>query len=422
MDCVIVGGGAGGFQAAFACLDCWPEKSVTLIDAEQEVGYYRPLLPQFMVGTITEEKLFFWRPESEEKLTVRTGVSVTSVDRETQRLHLDTGEAIEYERLILACGGRPIIPAICPDPSCKGVFPVRYLTTARAIKTWLPGHPNAVVLGGGLVGVKTAAHLAHAGLGVTIIEKEDDLLPQALSSHAARFVQQHLEEMGIDIILGCSVEDVKIADGHLRAVQASGRWLTCETLLIAAGSTPDISFLGGSGLLNKGRLEVASDLRTLDENIFAVGDAVAIRLADVCTPWTWPQAVSQGKLAATNLYRSNPVPLKAHSRVNAMNLFGLSLAILGAPTPGAERISRAKPEDQMVRELYVKDDRIVGGAFVGDISGAGIHHASMITGGKINKRDPDLLKPHGNTFPGRSWHDLNQNRRAWLIPENGSVL
>jgi NAD(P)H-nitrite reductase large subunit len=102
-----------------------------------------------------------------------------------------------------------------------------------------------------------------------------------------------------------------------------------------------------------------------------------------------------------------------------MNLFGLSLTILGAPVPGAEVVSYGKPENRVYRELFIVNDQIVGGALVGDISDAGIFHASMISGifdSHVKKKDPDFVKPHRKAFSQRAWHDLNQYRRACIIP------
>jgi len=415
MDCVIVGGGAAGFQAAFTLRKMWPEKSVLLIDGEGEIGYYRTLLPQFMMGTVAESKLFFWKPDDDPMIKTRTGVRVRSVDCKKQTIALDSGEAIGFRRLILACGGRPIVPTVCPGDACAGVFPVRYLTDARDVKKWIPDHPDTVVLGGGLVGVKTAAHLAHEGLNVTIIEKEQTLLPMALSPETAGFVQKHLEHLGVLLELGCSVEDVRAEEGRLNAVQAGGRWVSCETLLFAAGSVPDISFLEGSGLIEDGKLVVSPTLRTLDDKIFALGDAITVKGDMETTPWTWPQAVSQGKLAAMNLFDSTPVPLKVTSRVNAMNLFGFSLVILGAPVAGSAVVSYSDADRGIHRELFVMNDRIVGGALVGDISGAGSLHSAMISGKRIHKNCSDLLKPTGKVFPNRSWEDVSQAPRAWFI-------
>ena len=416
MDCVIVGGGAAGFQAAFSARKRWPDKTVALLDAETETGYYRTLLPQFIVDTVAESKLFFPRPGEDPMLTVRSGVAVKSLDRTEQLLHPAGGETLHYKRLVLACGGRPIVPPICPGTECSGVFPVRYLAAARAAKKWIPDHPQIVVLGGGLVGVKTAAHLAHAGLDVTVIEKENGLLPQALSPAAAAPVKAHLERLGIKVVLECSVDEVISENRLLKAVRAGSQWIPCQTLLVAAGSVPDVGFLEGSGLLENGKLVVSADLRTLDEKIYAIGDAVFIKGDDVVTPWTWPQAVCQGKLAGCNIFDPNPAPLKALSRVNAMNLFGLSLVILGVPIADSETIAYGDPGRGVYREVFVKGGRIVGGAIVGDISGAGRLHALIVSGQQVGKGDPDFLKPRLRAFSHHAWDAAGRLRRARFLP------
>jgi NAD(P)H-nitrite reductase large subunit len=98
-----------------------------------------------------------------------------------------------------------------------------------------------------------------------------------------------------------------------------------------------------------------------------------------------------------------------------MNLFGLSLTVLGAPVEGAEAIKYDDIENGVYRELYVKDDRIVAGALVGDISGAGGLYALMISGGKVQRDDPSLLIPRGKAFLERAWYDLDQQRSAVVV-------
>lgn len=388
MGCLIVGGGAAGLPAALHCRQCWPGESVTLIDGEREVGYYRPLLPQFMVGQMEEEKLFFWRPGGDPLLKVRCGVKAQSLDRANQTLFLETQEKLKYERLILAPGGRPLIPPICAGNLWQGIFPIRDLTTVRDVREWLSKHREIVILGGGLVGVKTAVYLRQSGLNVSLVEKEDHLLPQVLTPGAARVVEDHLQRGGIRLFLGGVLEDIQAEKGSLKSVQVGGQWLPCDTLLVAVGSTPNVGFLEGSGLLKNGELVVSPALQTRDEKIYAAGDAMVISNSkgERFRPWTWPQAVSQGKLAAANLYRFAPHPLSVLTRPNSMNLHGLSIVILGAQVPGAERISSARPAEGIYRELFLLDGRVVGGALVGDISGAGPLHALMASGREVSAR------------------------------------
>ena len=360
MSCVIIGAGAAGMQAALACRKNWPERQVTVIDSEPEVGYYRTLIPQFINRTLPEDKLFFWKLQDDKNLDVQTGVSVDAIDRENRTLILSDNRRLNYRRLIIASGGRPIVPPICRAAAGKGVFPVRSLDVARQARNWLQANPEIVILGGGLVGVKMAAHLAGFNYSVTLVEREPQLLPQALSPEAANLVARHLEKKGISLFLEQTVDDLQIAGGQLKGVRVDDRWIPCGTLFVAAGSTPELGFLSESGLVTEGRLEVTASLQTSDSAIFAAGDAVTIVDGDDYTPWTWPQAVVQGKLAAANLYAGSPVALPRLTRVNAMNLNGLSLAVLGVPISGYEKSTYVDTGRNIYRELFHRDGLIVG--------------------------------------------------------------
>ncbi len=190
MDCVIIGGGAAGMQAALSFRLQWPDKTITLVDTEKEIGYYRTLLPQFMNRSMPENKLFFWRPQDDPQLRVLCGQTVEAIDRDKRTLLLSNQEKIHYQKLLIASGGRPIVPAVCREGNGKGIFPIRSLAVARSARDWLSDHPQVVIVGGGLVGVKTAAHLAGFDFSVTLIEKENRLLPQALTAGSIPFCRR----------------------------------------------------------------------------------------------------------------------------------------------------------------------------------------------------------------------------------------
>jgi len=421
MTCIIVGGGVAGFQAAATCRALRPDQAVTLIDAEYEVGYYRALLPQFMVGALPEEKLFFRRGDADPLLTVRTGVRVKSLDRSGRHLLLDSGEALSYDRLILAHGGEPYLPGILAGPPCRGIFPVRDLTTARKTKTWLTDHRKVVVFGGSLVGVKTAVHLSQAGFEVSLVVRRGHILLRALSPEAAEVVEAHLRNLGIKVCVNAALEDLRTRDGEIDALKAGGRWLPCSTFLVAAGVSPDTSFLEGTDLLTDGELIVSPALQTIDPRIFAAGDvAVIAARGEKISPNTWPQAVSQGRLAAENLYRSSPAPHRDWSRINAMEFHGIAMVVLGPPVDGAEVISHARPEASVRRELFLVDGRPVGGALIGDISAAGTLHALINTERPLTARDAGLLRPQtGNVI--RFPEQTGRKEALILSPKRSSL-
>ena len=394
MTCIIVGGGIAGFQAAMTCRAIRPDRAVTLIDAEEEVGYYRTLLPQFMVGALPEEKLFYWKEETDPFLTVRTGVRVKSLDRKTRSLSLDSGETFSYDRLILAHGGEPYLPGILAGPPCRGIFPVRDLTTARKTQVWLADHRKVVVFGGSLVGVKTAVHLRQAGFEVSLVVRRDHILLRALSPEAAEVVEVYLRKIGIEVCVNAPLEKIRERDGAIDALKAGGRWLPCDTILVATGIAPDTSFLAGTGLLTNGELVVSQALQTPDPRIYAAGDVAVIAAGgEKISPNNWPQAVSQGRLAAENLYRNTPLPHRDLTRINAMELHGLAMVVLGPPVQGAKVISHARPEASVRRELFLAGGKPVGGVLIGDITAAGALHALINAGRPLTAADSGLLRP-----------------------------
>lgn len=402
MHSIIVGGGAAGFQAALTCRALRPDGAVTLIDAETETGYYKTLLPQFICGSLPEDKLFFWRGGDDPLLRVRTGVRATALDRNNCRLLLEGGEEISYDRLILAHGGEPYLPGILAGPPCRGIFPVRDLATARATKAWIADHREVIVFGGSLVAIKTAVHLRQAGYEVSLIVRRGHILLRALSPEAAEVVEAHLREMGIRLYVHAPLEDIRTEDGAIAALKAGGQWIAGDTLLVATGTAPDTSFLEGTGLLTAGELLVSPALRTADQRIFAAGDVAVIVTAggERISPNTWPQAVSQGRLAAENLYRQTPLPHRDLARINAMELHGVAMVVLGPPVEGAETIFHARPEEGVRRELFLKGGRPVGGALIGDISAAGPLHALITAGREITAREAGFLRPRtGSVIP-----------------------
>lgn len=419
-DIVIVGGGAAGLNAAFVCRERYPDRTVTLIDAEEEVGYYRTVLPMFMVRSMPEEKLFFWKPGGDPGLRARLGVRVDSLDAENRVLILDGGERISFDRLILAQGGRPVVPPVFHGKTPpKGVFPVRSLAMARQVRDWLPDRPDIVVLGGGLVGSKSSVFLRLAGYNVTLVEREAHILPTVLSTESAKPMEQHLRNMGIDVRTSATVDDFKAGpDGTIAEVHIStGDWVRCQTFLIGVGSTPELGFLGDSGLLQDGELLVDRALRTRASGIFAVGDGVVIKNENGGRhqPWTWPQAVAQGKLAAANLYRESPVPLRDVTRVNAQNIAGVPIMILGGPSVGAEVVSRPGIDEGVWREFFLDQGRIVGGALVGDISGSGPLHYEMVNAANVRPQALDLLNARTRAIPDSAWPRLAQDQEATFL-------
>ena len=135
---------------------------------------------------------------------------------------------------------------------------------------------------------------------------------------------------------------------------------------------------------------VAAFLRRLHAGDVAV---IAAPEGEPASPNTWPQAVTQGKTAGANLYRPTPVPHRDLFWINAMELHGFPLVVLGPPVEGAEVIAYTRPEEGVRRELFLVGGKPVGGSLLGDISAAGPLHALIGSGRSIGSGEVELLKP-----------------------------
>lgn len=415
-DLIVVGGGPAGIHAALAFHKRQPGGRVLIVEDEPELGYYRPLLPMFMTGKLGQDRLFFWRPGEQPGIVARTGDGAVALDRANRSITLRSGASFHYRKLILAQGGRPIVPPVFAGQEWpRGVFAVRNLTEACRIKEWLTHHSSVVVLGGGLVGSKTSVYLALAGFEVTLVEKERHILPTVLSADAAAPLQRHIEHLGVTIRTSTSVDafEADSAGAICAARLTTGEMLPCQTFLIGIGGTPAVEFLAGTGLLDgNGHMVISPDQRTCDPDILAIGDVVTIRDAEgrEFQPWTWPQAVIQGRLAGANTLRQAPLPVTDTTRVNAQNVAGIPLMILGGPTAGdcSSVVSRPDPDPGIWREFYTEGSRIVGGSLIGDIAGAGPLHYAMALGRDVGERASDLLRRRTRAIADGAWHRLAQ--------------
>ena len=233
---------------------------------------------------------------------MRTNCEAVAIDRKQKTVDLRrvaTGEVTteRYDKLVLSPGAASIRPPI-PGIDLPGIFQVRTVPDARAIKDWiekgtafLAGVFNysgiqfvkpprrAVVIGGGFIGLETAENLVHAGFEVTLVEMLDQVLAP-LDRELARLVEEHMKKHGVRFALGDGVAGFSQLDGGAIEVKTkSGKAYPAEVVILALGVRPDTTLAKAAGLDigERGGIRVDEHMRTSDPDIFAVGDVVEVK-------------------------------------------------------------------------------------------------------------------------------------------------
>lgn len=364
---VIVGNGVAGITAAQTIVRADPSAEMHVFGAEPYPYYRRPRLWEFIAGQTEQEALYFRPPEwyAERGIHLRLGVRATSLDPAAHRLALSDGSTAEYDRLLLATGGRPFVPPF-EGADKEGVFTLRTLDDALAIKTYARDVRSAAVIGGGLLGLETARALLSLRLDVSVIEYSPHLLPRQLDAEGARVLQSLLEAMGLHILTNAATETI-VGDGHATGVRlGDGRVVDGGLALISTGIRSRVELAREAGLeVNRG-VVVNEQLQTSVEDVFAAGDAAEFegRVYGII-----PAATEQAQVAAANMVMPGSATYSGTILSNTLKIAGVDLTCLGEATATGDEFVILRKVDAasgVYRRLTLRDGKIVGAILLGD--------------------------------------------------------
>ena len=310
MKVVIVGGVAGGATAAARLRRLDENAEIIIFERSGFVSYANCGLPYYIGGEIEDANdLFLQTPEgfwSRFKIDVRTLHEVKKINRERKTVtvsDIENGKTFEesYDKLILSPGAKPVIPEFLAGDS-KNVFTLRTVEDTLKIREYTDKNPikTAAIIGGGFIGLEMAENFKKRGIDVTVIQKGRHVL-NVLDDDMASFVHTKLKSEGIKILLG---QDVKSVDNGI--ITTDSEKITADIIIVSVGVIPENTLAKEAGLKLgvKGAIAVTDDMKTSDENIYAVGDAVEVTnlISNEKTVITLAgPANKQGRIAADNI-------------------------------------------------------------------------------------------------------------------------
>jgi NAD(P)H-nitrite reductase large subunit len=382
---LVVGNSVAGVNCVEAIRENDGKGTIAMVSDEGETNYSRPLIAHYLGGRLKRDQLSFREPGFYEENGVKllTGRKAMKLDTTGCSVKLDDGTTIEYEKLLIATGGAPIIPKISGfRPGLKGVFAFARLADADAIVEYIEKNKSreAVVVGAGLIGLKATEGLLERGLTVRIVEMAARILPNTFDPAASDLIEKRLKAAGCTIYKDNVVAKlVCLGDRVKTVVLKGGERLPGGLLVLAIGVRPNLELVNGTKIKTDRGISVDRHMLTSVPNVFAAGDCAQgfdfISLADSVIA-IWPVAARQGKIAGHNM-AGRPETYPGLFAMNAVQILDAPTISFGTTNPppdaGYTVLSRMDPETGVYRKIVLKDNLVAGVILINAIERAGIY-------------------------------------------------
>ena len=382
MKYLIIGNSVAAIAAVEAIREKDEKSDITLISDEPQFVYSRPLISYLLAGNVKVEQMYYRGKNFYEKNKVRAilGRKVTNVDAAKKKVVLEDGEEFLFEKLLIATGGKPIVPKT-KGSDLDGVFTFTKWDDVEKIKKFLLGTEvkRAVIVGGGLIGLKAAEGLTALGIKITIVELSDRIMSSTFDGTTSEMMKKILEKRGVEVVTKNTAEEIVANASKVGGVVLrDGTRISCEMVVFAIGVSPNVEMVKDSGIkVNRG-IHVDEYMRTNFPDIYAAGDVVEaydLLMRENRPIAIWPNASIQGAVAGHNM-AGGTKKYGGSFAMNSIEICDIPTISMGLTDPpagkGYEVLQQLDEEKPTYRKIILKDNVVVGAIFVNDIDRAGI--------------------------------------------------
>lgn len=361
----IIGNGIAGLNAAKAIRSVDSTGSILMISSEEYLTYYRLKLSHLLGSHVEDNKMLLhdenWYKEMH--IDVKLNTIAEAIDPEKHQVILDDGSVLSYEKCLLANGSKPFVPPVAGKYK-QGVFAVRTLRDIHYMEEYLSHCDTITVVGGGILGLESAASLVSLGKKVNVIEFFPYLLPRQLDEELSRKFEKELISKGLNVFAGEQVEEI-LGETEAEGVRLkSGRELSSQAVIFSSGIRPSTELAVEAGLkVNKG-VVVDEFAHASYQDIFAAGDVAEFEGVNL---GLWSASTEQGRAAGLNMAGKKS---EYHLSLNhtQTNILGITLFSVGDIQNPDQVIEETKNQGDIVYKLYAKDNVVKGGVLYGDTS------------------------------------------------------
>ena len=366
---VILGNGAAGFNAAKAIRERDKTGAVILISDEPYPAYNRPMLTKSIVAGLSAEQIAIEGPAwyEENKIWQMLDRRVQAIDMKEKEVLLDSGEKVHFTKLIYALGSECFIPPI-KGRDLPEVAAIRRLSDVEKVEQLIAASSEAVVIGGGVLGLEAAWELKKAGLEVRVLEAAPVLMGRQLDAGSAEILGATARKNGVEIHTGVSVEAIE-GEGHVSGVRLSdGTVIPADMVMVSAGVRANIGLAGDMGLETGRAVKVNGRMETGVPGVYACGDCAEYEGMNYAI---WPEAAEQGRIAGANAAGE---ALEYEPVAAALTFHGMNTALFAAGDNGKNPDLLYKTVEfrdmgkGQYRKYYFLNNRLSGVILMGDLS------------------------------------------------------
>ena len=373
VDFLVVGGGVAGTTAAEFIRINDSSGSIMIVTEEPDRLYSRVMLPHYLREMVPYQRLFVRTPDQYEKqeITLQTNSRVEKINVDSKKVTLPDGKELEYEKLLLASGGK-VNKLNISGSDLKGITYLRTDLDAKEVKEQMDKAKSGVVIGGGFIGVEYAQSFVKSHIKTICIIREPYFWSQVVGENSGKLINKILEKNGVQLIANAEVGEF-VGEGSLRSVKLKeGKEIQTEIAGIGVGIHMDLDYLKDSGIkINKGIL-TNEYLETESSDVWAAGDIAEFN--DLVFDkhhllGNWSNAAAQGKSAGENMaggYNSKNRGVFETVSAYTIPIFDGTFTFLGDPSfeQNTELIERGSVEENKIVRLHVRDDKIVGASLI----------------------------------------------------------
>jgi nitrite reductase (NADH) large subunit len=366
-DLVIIGSGMAAARLVATLRRQGDRRSIVLLGAERALPYNRIMLSPLLAGEAEWQQLITHQADwyVEQQIDLHLGYAVVEVDVQARRVRCADGFEVSYGDLVFATGSRAALPPIA-GVDLPGVSGFRDHADVTRLQQATRRGGNAVVLGGGLLGLEAAVALAARGMAVTLVHRAKQLMNRQLDTVAAQYLEKAIAARGVTVCTGRTPRAILGSCRPTAVVLEGGSHLPADLVVLATGIQPVTEIAASAGLEVQRGIVVDTRLRASAPNTHALGECCELNgetVGLVAPIWEQVDVLAANLCGEVKEFASKPY-------VTMLKVSGIDVHTMGEQdvTDGSRMLTYQDRQHGIYKKLIVRDSIIVGAVLYGDIA------------------------------------------------------